>query len=226
MPGARTGRNFARVQRRLIEEAEVLTPQAVTAWIERSRLAVALLRLYVLGDVLGHRPKLACGDGVGPFGRGFFLRIRNLYTHNEARTSGGPRLRSPRSACSHGRSTTDARELHSAGSIRKRSRRKEAMVKLIVLFGQPQDASAFEDHWTSQHVPLVQKIPNVRQVESARVTGTPDGSEPPYHRIAELSFDSVDEMQAAVGSAEGQAAVGDLQNFATGGVTILVAETG
>jgi uncharacterized protein (TIGR02118 family) len=162
----------------------------------------------------------------GPFGRGCFLRIRNLYTHNEA--SDERRTSIALSALSLlARSIHDRRPRTTLrGSIRKRSRRKEAMVKLIVLFGQPQDASAFEDHWTSQHVPLVQKIPNVRQVESARVTGTPDGSEPPYHRIAELSFDSVDEMQAAVGAAEGQAAVGDLQNFATGGVTILVAETG
>jgi uncharacterized protein (TIGR02118 family) len=100
------------------------------------------------------------------------------------------------------------------------------MVKLIVLFGHPDDVSAFEDHWASQHVPLVQKISNVRQVEAAKVVGTPDGSEPPYHRVAELSFDSMDEMQAAMGSAEGQEAVGDLQNFASGGVTVLVAEAG
>jgi uncharacterized protein (TIGR02118 family) len=100
------------------------------------------------------------------------------------------------------------------------------MVKLIVLFSQPEDASAFEDHWANHHVPLAQQIPNVRQLETAKVTGTPDGSQPPYHRVAELSFDSADEMQAAMGSPEGQQAVGDFQNFATGGVTVLVAETG
>jgi uncharacterized protein (TIGR02118 family) len=100
------------------------------------------------------------------------------------------------------------------------------MVKLIVLFGHPNDASAFEDHWANHHVPLVQKISNVRHVEAAKVVGTPDGSEPPYHRVAELSFDSAEEMQSAMGSAEGQEAVGDFQNFATGGVTVLVAETG
>jgi uncharacterized protein (TIGR02118 family) len=100
------------------------------------------------------------------------------------------------------------------------------MVKLIVLFSQPEDPGAFEDHWASRHVPLVQKIPKVQRVESAKVTGTPDGSQPPYHRVAELSFDSAEDMQAALGSAEGQEAVGDFQNFATGGVTVLVAETG
>ncbi len=103
---------------------------------------------------------------------------------------------------------------------------EEVMIKLIVLFGHPEDASAFEDHWASHHVPLAQKIPNVRQLESAKVVGTPDGSEPPYHRVAELSFDGVEEMQTAMGSAEGQEAVGDFQNFATGGVTVLVAEAG
>jgi uncharacterized protein (TIGR02118 family) len=100
------------------------------------------------------------------------------------------------------------------------------MVKLVVLFSPPNDANAFEDHWSGNHVPLVQKIPNVRQVETARVIGTPDGSAPPYHRVAELSFDSAEDMQSAMGSPEGQAAVGDFQNFATGGVTVLVAEAG
>jgi uncharacterized protein (TIGR02118 family) len=103
---------------------------------------------------------------------------------------------------------------------------KGVMVKLIVLFGHPEDAGAFEDHWSSHHVALAQKIPNVQQLEASKVTGTPDGSEPPYHRVAELSFGSVEEMQAAMGSPEGQAAVGDFQNFATGGVTVLVTETG
>jgi uncharacterized protein (TIGR02118 family) len=40
--------------------------------------------------------------------------------------------------------------------------------------------------------------------------------------MAELYFPSEDQLQTTLGSAEGQAAVADLSNFATGGVTILV----
>ena len=36
------------------------------------------------------------------------------------------------------------------------------------------------------HRPLVAKIPNVPRFDLDRAVGTPDGSESPYHRIAEL----------------------------------------
>ncbi len=39
--------------------------------------------------------------------------------------------------------------------------------------------------------------------------------------IAILYFDSLEAMQAGFQSPEGQAATGDVQNFATGGVTLL-----
>ena len=46
----------------------------------------------------------------------------------------------------------------------------------------------------------------------------------PYYRIAELWFDDIDQLQAAAVSAEGQALVADVANFATGGVTVLIAQ--
>jgi hypothetical protein len=45
-----------------------------------------------------------------------------------------------------------------------------------------------------------------------------------YQRIAELTFADMDALQAGLGSEEGQAAVNDIPNFATGGVTIFFAE--
>ena len=64
----------------------------------------------------------------------------------------------------------------------------------------------------------------VHHVEFARVVGTPAGGRPEYYRIAELWFDSHQQMQTTLGSAEGKATVDDLPNFASGGVTILVSE--
>ena len=54
--------------------------------------------------------------------------------------------------------------------------------------------------------------------------GTPDGSDAPYYYLAELLFDDMEALQAALGSPEGQAAAGDLANFATGGATLMIAE--
>ena len=50
----------------------------------------------------------------------------------------------------------------------------------------------------------------------------PDGSQPPYYRMAEFWFTSPEALQATMGSAEGQATSQDLANFATGGVKLLV----
>lgn len=99
------------------------------------------------------------------------------------------------------------------------------MVKLVVCYGAPQDPAAFDKHYTDTHVPLVEKIPNLRRFEFGKVLGTPDGSAAPYYQLAELSFDSVEDLQAAMGSAEGQAAGADVETFASGGATLMIAET-
>jgi uncharacterized protein (TIGR02118 family) len=98
------------------------------------------------------------------------------------------------------------------------------MVKLVVLYGQPDDPDAFERYYADTHTELANAVPGLRRFEAARGIATPDGSDVPYQRIAELTFDDVEALQAGIASDEGQAAVNDLANFATGGVTIFIAE--
>ena len=93
---------------------------------------------------------------------------------------------------------------------------------LTVLYGQPDDPAAFDAYYTGTHVPLANKIPDVLSW-SYRHCSSLDGSTPPYHLIAELQFDSMESLQTAMGSPEGQAAAEDVPNFATGGATMLVA---
>ena len=50
------------------------------------------------------------------------------------------------------------------------------------------------------------------------------GETTPYDRVAELWFDNFAQLQATVVSAEGQALEGDVANFATGVVIVLVAQ--
>lgn len=99
------------------------------------------------------------------------------------------------------------------------------MVKLVVGYGQPQDPAGFDAHYAATHVPLVDKIPDLRRFEHGKVVGTPDGSTPPFYYLAELSFDDAEQLQAAMGSPEGQAAGADVQTFATGGATLMIAQT-
>jgi len=98
------------------------------------------------------------------------------------------------------------------------------MVKFVVMYGQPEDPAAFDAHYADTHVPLVEKIPNLKRFEAGKVVGTPDGGAPPFYYLAELSFDNAAAMQAAMGSAEGQAAGADVGTFATGGVTVMIVE--
>ena len=98
------------------------------------------------------------------------------------------------------------------------------MVKLTVLYLNPDDSDAFEEYYANTHMPMVPKIPNLLRYEAARVVATPDGSELPYHRIFEGYFEDMEQLQGGMGSEEGEAAVADIENFATGGVTIFISE--
>ena len=98
------------------------------------------------------------------------------------------------------------------------------MVKLVVAYGAPEDPAAFEGYYAATHTPLVHKIPNLRRFEAGKVLGTPDGSPAPYFFIAELLFDDIETMQAALGSPEGAATAADVANFASGGATLMIAE--
>ena len=99
----------------------------------------------------------------------------------------------------------------------------DIMVKLTVLYGQPKDPDAFERYYLDTHTPIALKVKGVRRFEIARIVGAADGSPSPYYRIADLYFDDANHLQQCMGSQEGQAAAADIANFATGGVTMLIA---
>jgi uncharacterized protein (TIGR02118 family) len=71
-------------------------------------------------------------------------------------------------------------------------------------------------------VPLAEKIPGLASF-TYRHCDSLDGSQPPYHLLAELSFASREALNVGLSSPEGAAAAGDVPNFATGGVTMFVA---
>ncbi len=100
------------------------------------------------------------------------------------------------------------------------------MVKLVVTYGHPEDPEAFETYYAETHLPIAAKIPNVTKVELTKFVGTPDGSKTSNHRMAEVYFDSIEQLQEGMGSAEGQAAVNDIPNFATGGVDVAIGQVG
>ncbi len=98
------------------------------------------------------------------------------------------------------------------------------MVKLVVMYGHPESPEAFEKYYSETHLPIAGKIPGVVKVELTKFVGTPDGSAASEYRMAEVYFNSLEDLQTNMGSAEGQAAVNDIPNFATGGVNVMIGE--
>jgi uncharacterized protein (TIGR02118 family) len=95
-------------------------------------------------------------------------------------------------------------------------------VKLVVLYTQPDDPSAFDDHYLGVHVPLVERLPGLQRVETGKFTMALDGSEQTYYRAAELYFADQDAMNAAFGSPEGAKTAADYGQIAPPGSRMLV----
>ena len=98
------------------------------------------------------------------------------------------------------------------------------MAKLLVMYHNPLDAVAFDKYYSGTHMALAKKLPGLRSYKISKGPIASPGGASPYHLIAELTFDSIGAIQAALGSPAGQAAVADLANFASTGVTISMYE--
>jgi uncharacterized protein (TIGR02118 family) len=99
------------------------------------------------------------------------------------------------------------------------------MAKLVVLYKKAEDVAAFDSHYAATHAPLAKKIPGLKDYEiSTGPVSTPQGDSS-YQLVAILTFDSVDALKRGLSSPEGQAAAGDLGNFAQAGVELLMFET-
>jgi len=97
---------------------------------------------------------------------------------------------------------------------------EEPVAKIVVLYKTPKDAAAFDAYYKATHIPLAYKIPGLKKYEISKgAVSTPAGASDVY-LTAILSFDSLADLQNGLGSPEGQAAAGDLGNFATGGVDL------
>jgi len=100
-----------------------------------------------------------------------------------------------------------------------------ADVKLIVLYPPPQNVGAFENIYQTEHVPLaVTKLGGKSKMVATKVTGSPQGA-PPFYRIAEVYFPSMQALQACAASDGGKEVLAHAVKISSGGPPIfLVAE--
>jgi uncharacterized protein (TIGR02118 family) len=98
---------------------------------------------------------------------------------------------------------------------------------VTVIYNHPKDTAAFEKYYREVHLPLVsanQQEIGFTRADLTRFSSTVDGKKPAYYRQAELYFPSLDAAKKGMAT-EGFKKVGDdLANFASGGLTGLLAE--
>jgi len=100
-----------------------------------------------------------------------------------------------------------------------------AGAKLVVIYPRPKDIEAFEKVYLKDHVPMaVEKLAGKTKIVATKVVGSPQGT-PPYYRIAEIHFPTMEALQKCAESEGGKQTVAHAVSISSGGAPIfLVAE--
>jgi uncharacterized protein (TIGR02118 family) len=100
-----------------------------------------------------------------------------------------------------------------------------AGVKLIVMYPRPKDIDAFEKLYQTEHVPMaVEKLQGKTKLVATKIIGSPQGT-PPFYRIAEVYFPSMEALQTCAASDNGKATLGHAARISSGGPPLfLIAE--
>ena len=99
------------------------------------------------------------------------------------------------------------------------------MARIVALYNTPTDPTGFDAYYETTHVELAQKMPGLRSIELSKGPVVTAAGTASYYRVGTLRFDSMDNLQKAVASPEGQATAAGVMSIATGGVQLLFFET-
>jgi uncharacterized protein (TIGR02118 family) len=80
--------------------------------------------------------------------------------------------------------------------------------RFIALYETPADSAAFDRHYHDVHIPLARRLPGLRRYTIGRGLVAVRGGAP-YYLVAELEWDTVDDLRAAFASPEGRATAAD-----------------
>jgi len=81
-------------------------------------------------------------------------------------------------------------------------------VRFLALYETPADPEAFDRHYREVHIPLGRRLPGLRRYAVGRDVAAVRG-DAPYYLVAELEWDTMDELRAAFASPEGRATAAD-----------------
>ena len=100
-----------------------------------------------------------------------------------------------------------------------------AGVKFMVIYPRPTDIEAFKKLYQDEHVPMaVEKLAGKTKLVATKVLASPQGI-PPFYRIAEIHFPSIEALEACAGSPGAKETLAHAVSISTGGSPIfLIAE--
>jgi uncharacterized protein (TIGR02118 family) len=96
------------------------------------------------------------------------------------------------------------------------------MSRLIALYKHPADPAAFDQAYFNTHLPLLSRVPGLRKTSITRFTRSLQGDS--YYLMADMLFDDMDSLKAAMRSPEMAAAGANLNTFAAGLVSLMFGE--
>lgn len=101
-----------------------------------------------------------------------------------------------------------------------------ADIKFMVMYPRPKDIEAFEKLYQEEHIPMaVEKLAGKTKFIATKILTTPEGTPPPFYRIAEVYFPSMEALQACAQSAGGKETLAHAVTISSGGAPVfLVAE--
>jgi uncharacterized protein (TIGR02118 family) len=77
-------------------------------------------------------------------------------------------------------------------------------VRFVAVYETPADPQAFDRHYDQIHIPLGRRLPGLRRYTVGRDATAVRGGVL-YHLIAELEWDTIEDLRAAFASPEGRA---------------------
>jgi uncharacterized protein (TIGR02118 family) len=80
--------------------------------------------------------------------------------------------------------------------------------QFIAAYETPTDVDAFDRHYVEVHIPLARRLPGLRRYTVGRDVAAVRG-DPPYYLVAQLEWDTMDDLRAAFASPEGRATAAD-----------------
>jgi uncharacterized protein (TIGR02118 family) len=96
-------------------------------------------------------------------------------------------------------------------------------VKVVIIYPRPQDETAFEQAFLSDHVPLLERTLKgmMTRLVLTKVTGSPQGKISAY-RLSEVYFSSMKDLQSCIDSAAGKEVMAHGQSISTGGAPLML----